>query len=1070
MRANAWLRLAIVVFASLAPDLRLDAVDYDIVYVRQARFGDDENTWWPEVFHPCRIDPGADLMLLHPDGSEEVLVEGGHGSVTDPFVSFDGRHVYYSLFHDQRREALNNQRGYLSEEGADIFRIHLETREIEQLTFGEFTPNTGAGNWDESNPVDPDRSYHRLGYGIFNLGPCPVPGGRIAFTSNRNGIEPTKGYTNPAMQIFVMDEDGSNVTLITPMTTSSVLHPTILRDGRLLFSTQEDQGLRDRRVWALWSIYPDGRQWNPVVSGFRTAQAFHFMTQLASEDVVVVDYYNLNNNGFGTLYKVPIRPPEGEAPFHSAMVDENPRIDQTISNGTKYWFRMPFTPKGMHSITPFTHGNDNAAPVGPDGETRVGKFTHPSGAPGDDLLVVWSPGPCNDLNRPVQTPRYDGGIYVLRRGEPIQGPDELILIKNDPAYNEAWPRAVVPYREVHGVDEPEELPWLPNDGFEHPDHLPEGTPYGLVGTSSFYKRESFPGYVHSSSRTFDGLDSFNTSQNGHSSNWTYQGSDAGLYSDEEIWAVRILALEPNTHRSYGPRYGREYSNHAGERIRILGEIPLRKTDAAGRPILDPDGHPDTSFLAKIPADTSFTFQTIDRDGLVLNMAQTWHQVRPGEARYDCGGCHAHSQQPLDFFDTAASRSDYDVADLSKKTPLVAKDELDQPTLDVIDSGVVNVEFIRDIRPIFAAHCVPCHTKSDANPPGKLVLDDYSDYRGLPGDYKRLADDQDADWGHPPMIPFGKWRQTNASRYVRKFQSRRSLLTWKIFGRRLDGWTNEDHPSAATPGDRSTLPPGTNPNHTDIDFYGTIMPPPDGGVPPLTAKQKMTIARWIDLGCPIDLGDEAPSSRYGWFLDDVRPTIALSSPRAGRGEDPLSVIRVGLADAYTGIAPDSLEVSASFEIDGRRAGAALEDLFVESGDGIWEARLKAPIRSLERGTLHVSAVDRQGNITRIDRTFSIDADPLPIFRRGDCNADTKMDISDTIFLLGYLFLAPEAPPRCFDACDTNDDSAVDMTDAIAVVNTLFLGAPPPPAPGTEDCGVDGADGESVGCAQYDGCGS
>ena len=46
----------------------------------------------------------------------------------------------------------------------------------------------------------------------------------------------------------------------------------------------------------------------------------------------------------------------------------------------------------------------------------------------------------------------------------------------------------------------------------------------------------------------------------------------------------------------------------------------------------------------------------------------------------------------------------------------------------------------------------------------------------------------------------------------------------------------------------------------------------------------------------------------------------------------------------------------------------------------------------------------------------------------------------------------------------------MTDAIAVVNTLFLGAPPPPAPGTEDCGVDGADGESVGCAQYDGCGS
>ena len=28
--------------------------------------------------------------------------------------------------------------------------------------------------------------------------------------------------------------------------------------------------------------------------------------------------------------------------------------------------------------------------------------------------------------------------------------------------------------------------------------------------------------------------------------------------------------------------------------------------------LDPDGNPDTSFLAKIPADVAFTFQTLDK--------------------------------------------------------------------------------------------------------------------------------------------------------------------------------------------------------------------------------------------------------------------------------------------------------------------------------------------------------------------------------------------------------------------------------------------------------------------------
>ena len=56
------------------------------------------------------MDPGSDLMLLHPDGTEEVLVAGGDGSVTDPFISFDGEWVYYSYFPDMRPQAINSQR------------------------------------------------------------------------------------------------------------------------------------------------------------------------------------------------------------------------------------------------------------------------------------------------------------------------------------------------------------------------------------------------------------------------------------------------------------------------------------------------------------------------------------------------------------------------------------------------------------------------------------------------------------------------------------------------------------------------------------------------------------------------------------------------------------------------------------------------------------------------------------------------------------------------------------------------------------------------------------------------
>ena len=965
--ARAAARCALVAFCWAAA---ASSVTYDVVYVRQPRFGDNVNSTWPEVFHPARIDPGADLMLLHPNGTEELLVAGGNGAVTDPFVSFDAQWVYYAYFYDVRDAQLNYQRDDLPYQGSDIFRIHLATRQIQQLTHGEFTPNTGGGNWDEANPLNPPAGFDRLGYGILNLGPCPLPGGRIAFTSNRNGFWPQKGYTAPTLQLYVMDEDGRNVTPVAPMSVSSALHPTILEDGRILFSSHEDQGLRDTRLWGIWAIQPDGRAWGPVISAFRSPQAFHFMTQLGNGDLVVTDYYNLNNNGFGALYRFPVNPPAGTPRFGSWNPDLNPPIDQTVEAGYSYPFRMSFTPHGMFSITPFTHGQDEAAPAGAGG-VRVGKFTHPSAAPANDLLVVWTPGPANDLDRPTPLPYYDAGIYLIPGGNPISAPSQLVLLKNSPAYNEAWPRAVVPYAAVHGVAAPVDLPWLPNDGTLHVE-LPAGTPMGLVGSSSLYKRESFPGHVPSWNDFFDGLDAFNTDENEQSSNWFWQGADAGKYTNADIWAIRILAMEANTHFSYGPHEGKHFYNHAGERLRILGEIPVRKTNAQGQPVLDPEGNPDTSFLAKIPADTPFTFQTLDRRGLVLNMSQTWHQVRPGEVRQNCGGCHAHSLQPLAFESTAAAAPGYLVHDLAATTPLLTRDAGGNPGLIVLPQPAVDVEFYRDIRPLLQRSCVSCHTGANPTPPGNLVLDDLALHDGLPGDYKRLADDGAAEWGYPPVINNGTWRQTNASRYIRAFQSRRSLLTWKIFGQRLDGWTNAEHPTESVPGNAATLPPGTNLSAVDLDFTGTIMPPTGSGATPLSETEKMTLARWIDLGCPIDIGQQYGQGAVGWFLDDHKPTVEVSAPRAGYGPAAIPAIRFGLADAYSGIDLATLDVRADFPLAGRPANAQLADLAQPVGpanDRIWQIPLGAPLPELWKRDLRVSVRDVEGNITRVVRTIS-----------------------------------------------------------------------------------------------------
>lgn len=957
--------IALLLLSSPCAALTPTGVDYDIVYVRQPRYGDLTFPWWPEVFHPARLDPGADLMLLHPDGSEEVLVVGGNGSVTDPVVGFDGQTVYFARFTDLRTQALNPQRDMLPLAGADIWRIHVPTRQLTQLTHGEFTPNTAAGHWHPSNPLDPPAEYNRLGYGVLNLGPMPLPDQRIAFTSNRNGFVPPKGYTMPTMQLYVMDANGDNVEAIAPMSISSALHPTILRSGELIYSSHEAQGLRDERLWGIWGIQPDGRNWRPLISAFHDARAFHFMTQVSDGRVVAVDYYNLNNSGFGTLTS--LSPSPATPAFFSAFLSENPDLARTLDFGY-YPFRMHFTPRDLSVLTPFTHPDDEAAPLGAGGQ-RVGKFSHPSGAPNNDLLVVWSPGPVNHLDRPTQLPRIDAGLYRIAGTAVINSPAQLLPIKNDPAYNEAWPRALVPYSAVHGVAAPASRPWLPNDGSVDA-RLPAGTPHGLVGSSSVYKRESFPGHTRAGYESYHGLDAFNTAENQQSPNWFTQGAEAGRYANSDIFALRVVAMEPNSHRSYGPNEGSQFVSHASERLRILGEIPLRKHDSQGQPLIDPEGNPDTSFLVKLPADTPFTFQVLDRRGMLLSASQTWHQLRPGEKRVDCGGCHAHSQTPLAFEQTAAAAPGFPVHDLGATTPLLVPVTSGDPGLRIEATGAVNVEFVRDIRPLLQRSCVSCH--SGATPAGALNLADLGSINGVPGDYYRLAADRDAQFGYPPLI--GSWRQTNVSRYVRAFQSRRSLLIWKLYGMRLDGWSNADHPTESVPGNVATLPPGADPSLADLDYTGTAMPPPGAQVPALSEEEKLRVVRWIDLGAPVDIGSGSAAA-LGWMLDEIRPTLTVSVPRPGAHSGPLTAIEFGIADAYTGIDRASLDVRADFAVNGRPAGSQLADLVQDLGDGRQRLALVAPLPALARGVLSVSVADLQGNRQRVDRVFSLVSDGL-----------------------------------------------------------------------------------------------
>jgi hypothetical protein len=974
--------------------------DYDIVYVRAPRYGDEGKTTWTEVSHPHRMDPGADLMLLHPDGSEELLVEGGKGSVTDPMVSFDGQWVYYAKFHD-----LTNKHGRGG--GSDIYKIHVKSRKIVKLTDFGFAPNTGAANWS-SDFVSQEPQKQHLEHALYNLGPCPLPGGKVMFTSNRHGFRPpsSPGGGTPTLQLFVMDDAdvgaATNVECIGFLNVANALHPVVLMDGRVMFSSQESQGLRTHLEWGLWTIHPDGTNWNPLVSAFATeggaVNSFHFQTQLSDSSIVFEAYYVGSNFGMGTLRKCASSPPDGYAMFGPAYRRDNrnpPLRSSRHSNGKGQFVRLPFSPFGIESLTPFAHGSDReATPSIRDDKSspRVGKFTHPCGAPDNHCLVVWTSGPAHTQ----MNPQADGGIYLIRDGQPIDEPAQMLLIKNDPKYNEQWPRPLVPYRQIYGIAQPREIKPIKNDGSRSP-HLKAGTPFGLIGTSSLYKRETFPdGIVPKDSVTatyanqpgdwrgkaWKGLDAVTSHGNGITTNWANQGGDAGLYSNDEIHAIRILLQEPTS-----AIHQHSWFNHAKERMRVLGEIPVRKFDGGNQPI-DPDGNPDTSFLAKIPADVPFTFQTIDKHGMVLNMAQTWHQLRPGEIRHDCGGCHAHSQRPTSFALTAAAKPNYKIFDLTGKTPMVTLKDNDESKQkwDVQDEsglrfhdGPLNVEYHRDIAPIFARSCAACHTEQDnKKPAGNLVLDPAAapieeHGRKWPAAFYRLAMDNHSKFGHKPP-GWDSWGYYQASRYVRKMQSRRSLLMWKVLGRRTDGFSNDDHPSESKPGKgdlvyrSETIDIAKNRARFDVDFVGNEMPPPaavkSGKVAPLSDEDKRTIARWIDLGCPISFDQSS------YFVDENRPTLTVTYPKTGVNQQ-LDRILIGMHDAYTGLAEGSLHVTADFTLDGAQPGEDLAGRFKNTSPGIWEMKLSRPLRKLDKGLLRVSIKDHQGNTTAITRIFSVE---------------------------------------------------------------------------------------------------
>jgi hypothetical protein len=97
---------------------------------------------------------------------------------------------------------------------------------------------------------------------------------------------------------------------------------------------------------------------------------------------------------------------------------------------------------------------------------------------------------------------------------------------------------------------------------------------------------------------------------------------------------------------------------------------------------------------------------------------------------------------------------------------------------------------------------------------------------------------------------------------------------------------------------------------------------------------------------------------------------VSAPRPGPNPGPLDELRIGVADATTGLDPDSLSIQADIAIAGRAAGAELASLARPEADGVWVVKLRPALTSVPVATLRVSVKDKQGNVTRVAQKFSV----------------------------------------------------------------------------------------------------
>ena len=922
------------------------------------------NDLWLSANNNIYHQPGCDLVLhdssVTPAGSpaaEKVLVNCNEDdtsnpvcSIVDPNVSFDGRYVVYTKFMDTRSFVTDLGMLGISTAGRQSFmKLDPEGKLGANQNYFAVMDHVGFKPYDApalifmydlqtgiETQISPDSKMFsgRAHPGkalewasnipVMDTGPFFMPDGRIGFTSNRE-----QGFA--MFQLFAMDRDGENMEVLGHRAMANQLHPITLMDGRIVY-TNFDRMLQrvTNNNFSLFEINPDGSA--PFIFAGKndpTKWSYHYTTQLSDGDIVTTLYYNHQQTGLGAFERFPVDPPGPDFVHRTISTGVAGDVLNTLPDTWRTGNQLlPFARPEQFRLTPQAGAGDTQMrryqnssdyfvhPV--DGRTVVmsGRFTHPAAAPDNDLLATYAIGGASTIGSNIfrnttlkavkEVIGKDAGIWLLPL-EPNSTrqighiAEDARIVVNFPEYHEIMPRAVVSYQDIYGIPRPASISPTVNDGSQD-RRLPAGSPFGLSGAASLFDRET----LSLNGTPWNMRDGGGAMSGRNYMNLAVSGAELAIFDNDEIYGIRVLMPVPNIPRNMYAST-EKWAGFQRHHLRILGEYPIRKPDENGIEPLDDQGNPDTSFVVRVPADTPFLMQTIDKRGMALDIETASRSVARGEQQF-CAGCHVHTREGMDPFASRAKTNTNEFGDFTgASAPLFAGEADGYPTVATAqetypaEAGVsarrsFAVDWVNNVSTIIQNRCAACHAEGQpAQQLTGLRLD--GDNRSYDLITKNRYQNEDGVTitanskpgnGLTDLDVPGTDRITphfqccTPSRWVSVNSARSSMLVWALYGERLDG---RDPSTGLPPAGSGVLVGGSEfpeiwPKVNEHLAYldGTSLLP---GTTNMPEEEKRLIARWLDIGAP----------KLNVHDDMMRPVMTLTP----LGGSSISTVLVGLWD-------------------------------------------------------------------------------------------------------------------------------------------------------------------------------